>query len=167
MAVYYFDASAVVKYYVTEPGSGWVRQLIDAQDPGTGHAHHLILVAEVTRVEVAAGLAAIERVGRIRRAQRVREYQRFTSHLIQRYAIVPLTTDDCGTAAHLTQQHPLKAYDAVQLAVALRYGRVVAGQPFTFVSGDATLLTATRAEGLTAETPFDHIAPEEQPGDAG
>jgi hypothetical protein len=55
----------------------------------------------------------------------------------------------------------------VQLAVALRYGRVVAGQPFTFVSGDATLLTATRAEGLTAETPFDHIAPEEQPGDAG
>ena len=164
MAVYYFDASAVVKYYVTELGSAWVRQLMEARDPGTGQALHLVLVAEVTRVEVAAGLAVIERVGRMRRAQRVREYQRFTSHLIQRYAIVPLTTDDFVTAAHLTQQHPLKAYDAVQLAVALRVGRVVVGHPFTFVSGDATLLTAARAEGLTTETPFDHIAPDEQSG---
>jgi|SRR5712692_4765434 len=94
MAVYDFDASAVVKYSVTEPGSAWVRQLIDARGPRQEHALHLILVAEVTQVEVAAGLAVIERVGRIRRAQRVREYQRFTSHLIQRYAILPVTTDD-------------------------------------------------------------------------
>ncbi len=167
MAVYDFDASAVVKYSVTEPGSAWVRQLIDARGPRQEHALHLILVAEVTQVEVAAGLAVIERVGRIRRAQRVREYQRFTSHLIQRYAILPVTTDDFVTAAQLTQAHPLKAYDAVQLAVVLRVGRVVVGHPFTFVSGDVTLLTAVRAEGLTTETPFDHIAPKEHPGDVG
>jgi predicted nucleic acid-binding protein len=167
MAVYYFDASAVVKYYVTEPGSAWVRQLIDAQDPDQGQALHVILLAEVTRVEVAAGLAVIERVGRIRRAQRVREYQRFTSHLIQRYAIVPVTTEDFGTAAQLTQAHPLKAYDAVQLAVALRISRVVVVHALTVVSGDATLLSAARAEGLTTETPFDHVAPEEHPGRNG
>ena len=167
MAVYYFDASAVVKYYVTEPGSAWVRQLIDAQDPDQGQALHMVLVAEVTRVEVAAGLAIIERVGRIRRAQRVREYQRFTSHLIQRYALVPVTTEDFGTAAHLTQEHPLKAYDAVQLAVALRIGRAVVEHPCTMVSGDATLLSAARAEGLTTETPFEYVAPEERPGHTG
>jgi predicted nucleic acid-binding protein len=167
MTLYYFDASAVVKYYVPEPGSTWVRQLLDAQAPGGVHAQHLILVAEVTRVEVAAGLAILERVGRIRRAQRVREYQRFTSHLIQRYAIIPLMTNDYVTAAHLTQHHPLKAYDAVQLAVALRYGLVLAGHPFTFVSGDTTLLTAARAEGLATENPFDHVTPEEQPGHTG
>jgi predicted nucleic acid-binding protein len=63
MAFYNFDASALVKYYVTEPGSTWVRQVIDAQDPVSGQAHHIILVAEITRVEVAAGLAVIERVG--------------------------------------------------------------------------------------------------------
>src|SRR5262249_41894542 len=97
----------------------------------------MVLVAEVTRV------------GRIRRAQRVREYQRFTSHLIQRYAIVPVTTEDFVTAAHLTQERPLKAYDAVQLAVALRIGRAVVGHPFSVVSGDTTLLSAARAEGLT------------------
>ena len=120
MAFYYFDASALVKYYVTEPGSTWVRQMIDEQDPMSGQAHHIILVAEITRVEVAAGLAVIERVGRIRRAERDRAYRRFMSQLAHRYAIMPLSTDDFATAAHLTQQHPLKAYDAIQLATALR-----------------------------------------------
>ena len=36
----------------------------------------------------------------------------------------------------------------MQRAVALRLGRVVMGHPFTCVSGDTTLLTAARAEGL-------------------
>jgi predicted nucleic acid-binding protein len=43
MALYYLDASALVKYYVTEPGSTWVRQMIDEQDPLSGQAHHIIL----------------------------------------------------------------------------------------------------------------------------
>ncbi|HEY7491490.1 MAG TPA: type II toxin-antitoxin system VapC family toxin [Candidatus Tectomicrobia bacterium] len=146
MAVYYLDASAVVKYYVPKPGSFWVRQLLDAQDPVSAQALHIILVAEVARVEVAAGLASIERVGRIRRAARIREYQRFTSNLIHRYAILPVTTADFVAAADLTQRHPLKAYDAVQLAVALRYGLILSGHPFTFVSGDGTLLAAAHTD---------------------
>jgi hypothetical protein len=47
------------------------------------------------------------------------------------------------------------------MTAALRIGRVV-GHLFTFVSGDATLLTAARAEGLSTATPFDHITSEEQ-----
>jgi uncharacterized protein len=105
----------LVKYYVTEPGSTWVRQVIDEQDPVSGQAHHIILVAEITRVEVAAGLAVIERVGRVRRAERDRAYHRFMSQLADRYVIMPLSTDDFATAAYLTQQHPLKVYDAIQL----------------------------------------------------
>jgi predicted nucleic acid-binding protein len=163
----YCDASAVVKYYVPEPGSTWVRQLLDARGPASAQALHLILVAEMTRVEVAAGLAVIERVGRLRRAERLREYARFTSHLTQRYTILPLTTEDFVTAAALTQRHPLKAYDAVQLAVVMRSGRVLAGYPFTFVSGDDPLLTAARAEGLATENPFDHVASEDIPGRFG
>ena len=167
MAMYYFDASALVKYYVPEPGSAWVRQLLDTREPTRAQALHLIFVAEITRVEVAAGLAVVERIGRIRRAERRREYQRFTSHLTHRYAIIPLTTEDLVAAADLTQRHPLKAYDAVQLAIALRAREVVAGHPFTFVSGDGTLLTAARAEGLPTENPFDHVIPEERLGSSG
>ena len=122
------------------------------------------LVAEITRVEVAAGLAVIERVGRIKRSERDREYRRFTSQLTHRYAIIPLITSDLATAADLTQHHPLKAYDAVQLAVALRYRRILAAHQLTFVSSDNTLIIAAQAEGLSTDNPFDHVAPEDTVG---
>jgi predicted nucleic acid-binding protein len=161
MAIYYFDASAVVKYYVTEPGSAWVRQLIEARDVERAQARHHIFIAEITRVEVAAGLAVIERIGRIKRAEREREYRRFNSQLVHRYAIIPLTTGDLETAAHLTQTHPLKAYDAVQLAVALRHRQFLASyqHTVTFVCSDHTLLTAAQAERLPTDNPFDHVSP--------
>ena len=169
MAFYYFDASALVKYYVTEPGSTWVRYLVEARDPETAQWVHTVFVAEITRVEVAAGLAVIERTGRIRRAQRDREYRRFVSQFVSRYAVLPLATADLEYAADLTQQYPLKAYDAVQLAVALRYARILAafGLPLIFVSGDAVLLATARAEGLPTDNPFDHVAPEDIPGPSG
>jgi predicted nucleic acid-binding protein len=106
MAFYYFDASALVKYYVTEPGSTWVRHLVEDRDSETEWVH-TIFVAEITRVEVAAGLAVIERIGRIRRAQRDREYRRFVSQFVSRYAVIPLVTADLEYAADLTQQYPL------------------------------------------------------------
>jgi predicted nucleic acid-binding protein len=166
MALNYFDASALVKYYVTEPGSTWVRQVIDAQEPVSAQSRHVILVAEISRVEVAAGLAAIERAGRIRRAERERAYRRFTSQLAQRYAIVALLTEDLATAAQLTQRHPLKAYDAVQLAVALRSQRTltVRQHSLTFVSGDTPLSTAAHAEQLPTDNPFAHVSPTDAPG---
>jgi predicted nucleic acid-binding protein len=159
MVLYYFDASALVKYYVTEPGSTWVRQIIDEQDPETGQSRHIILIAEITRVETAAGFAVIERIGRMGKAARDRAYRRFMSQLTHRYAIIPLTSEDIEPAAHLTQQYPLKAYDAVQLAVALRYHRLLTGSPHTciFVSGDTPLINAARAEGLSIDNPFDHV----------
>ena len=84
MAIYYLDSSALTKYYVTELGSTWVRQLIEAQDPANGEFLQVLSVAEITRVEVAASLAVIERVGRIRRTVREREYRRFIHQLRDR-----------------------------------------------------------------------------------
>ena len=159
MAFYYFDTSALVKYYVTEPGSTWVRQVIEELNSETSRPSHIILVAEITRVEVAAGLAVIERIGRIGKTAPTREYGRFISHLAHRYSLVPLSTDDFEKAAALTQQYPLKAYDAVQLAAALRVRGVVAAHQFTFVCGDTTLIAAAKAEGLASENPFDHVTP--------
>jgi predicted nucleic acid-binding protein len=43
MALYYCDTSALVKYYVTEPGSTWVRQLIEERDAETSHFRYIIL----------------------------------------------------------------------------------------------------------------------------
>lgn len=162
MALYYCDTSALVKYYVTEPGSTWMRQLIEERDADAARFRHVILIAEITQVEVAAGIAIIERVGRIRRSERDRAYAHFIAQCVHRYAILSLTTADLETAAALTQRHPLKAYDAVQLAVALRYHRVLAAHPLTFVCGDNTLITAAQSEGLSTANPFDHVVPEDR-----
>jgi len=169
MPSYYFDASALVKYYVTEPGSDWVRRLIGARNPETGRMQNLIFVAEITRVEVAAGLSAIERVGRITRSKRDREYRRFIGQFTHRYGVIALATDDFETAAALTQHHPLKAYDAVQLAVALRCNRILAARefPLTFVSGDKSLVAAAQAQGLLTDNPFEHVSPQDTPTDVG
>ena len=55
MSILFFDSSALVKRYLTEIGSTWV---IDQTDPDSSN---LIVVAEITRVEVAAALAARHR----------------------------------------------------------------------------------------------------------
>jgi hypothetical protein len=52
---YYLDASALVKRYVDEIGSAWVR---DLSEPRSGDT---VLLAEITLAEVAAALAAKQR----------------------------------------------------------------------------------------------------------
>ena len=120
-------------------------------------------MAEITRVEVAAGLAVIERVGRIRRSIREREYRRFVYQLTNRYTIISLITVDYERAASLTQSHPLKAFDAIQLAVALRYQQMITSvqQSITFISGDNALNSAAQAEGLVVDNPFRHALPQD------
>jgi hypothetical protein len=59
----------------------------------------------------------------------------------------------------LTGAHPLRAYDAIQLAAALRLRTEydLAGlPPPVFVSSDQTLNQAAGAEGLIVEDPLMH-----------
>jgi hypothetical protein len=51
----FFDSSALVKRYLTETGSAWV---ISLTDPAAGNS---IILAEITRVEVAAALGSRHR----------------------------------------------------------------------------------------------------------
>ncbi len=59
--ILYLDASALVKRYVTEPGSGEVSQAITKAD--------LVGTVLVSRAEVAAALAKAVRVGVLRRKE--------------------------------------------------------------------------------------------------
>jgi len=163
MSIYYFDPSALVKYYVTEPGSTWVRTLVEDQEQSGQGEGHVLLVGEIGITEVAAALSVLVRVDKIPRSERDRAYRRFMDDLGSRFQIVSLISKDFFAAADLTQFHPLKAYDALQLAVALRQQRVLADfrLPLILVSGDRTLLRAAQAENLTTDDPFAHVAPED------
>ena len=107
MTVHFLDSSAGVKYYFAEPGSTWLRQLVD--DGG------LIFLAQITIPEVAAALGILERRKRIRRRHRRNLWERFVRDCTRKYHLIPIVYDVLYSAALLCAGHPLKAYDAVQL----------------------------------------------------
>ncbi len=157
MGVYYFDANAQVKYHLTEPGSSWVRSIVDATD-SDGRSSHVLFAAEISLVEVGAALASVERSGQIRRGMRDRALQAYLVLISSRYQMVSIRSPLLMDGVYLTQAHPLKGYDAIHLAAALEVQRRATAQELSvvFVSGDRRLLTAARVEGLAVEDPYGH-----------
>jgi predicted nucleic acid-binding protein len=152
--IYFLDASAVVKRYVREAGSGWVRALTNAAGE-----HHIVL-AEITLAEVAAALAARERApDGINRRQRDELLTAFLTDCQRPFHLRAVSRTVIDSAVHLTQRHRLRGYDAVQLATALAVNDVLltAQLPgLIFVAADGDLVNAARAEGLAAENPNDY-----------
>jgi predicted nucleic acid-binding protein len=148
----FLDSSALVKYYVTEPGSAWVRQQVDEET--------LVVLAEITIAEVAAALGILQRQNYISAEHRQQFWDRFERDCVDRYDLIPVGLDVIYAAAFLCAKHPLKAYDAVQLAAALTLKRILTEQdiPLVFVSGDTTLVVAAQTEELTVDNPFWHIS---------
>lgn len=146
MSSFFFDSSALVKRYLTETGSVWVGGLTD---PAAGHS---IVIAEITRVEIAAAFAARHRLtGGITQDERDRLFRLLVQHCTQEYQIVPVSTVVIDQAMGLTQRYRLRGYDAVQLASALVVARSLAG--VILISADHDLIAAAQAEHLTADNP--------------
>ncbi len=146
MVVYFFDSSALVKQYVDEPGSQWVRRVL-SQFPPTA-------IAEITIVEVVAALARRWRMGEI-----TAEEYRFAKSVfledIRWTRVVSARRSTVEWATDLIDRHPLRAYDALQLATALELSRALEAEGFslTFVSADDRLCAAAEHEGLTTVNP--------------
>jgi predicted nucleic acid-binding protein len=149
---YFLDTSALVKRQARESGHAWVRALCDRR------AGHTIAISEAALVEVVASFARMVRENppRLSIADRDRFIRRFQQQVRRGYLVVLLNRAVLVRAAALCRIHPLRAYDAVQLACALtqRADDVAAGRPAsTFVSADGDLLIIAQAEGFTVENP--------------
>lgn len=166
MAFYYLDTSALVKYYVPETGSCWIAGLIEALSDQETWEHEMTM-AELVLVEVAAALAKRCRMDDISVEERDRTLAQLSRDYTDRYTVVELQRGTIELAMDLTQQHPLRAYDAVQLATALQLDqalRAVSGTALIFVSADDQLCRVAEAEGLRAENPNEHATEEERRG---
>ena len=153
MSLLFFDASALVKRYVTETGSPWVAALVD---PSAGYT---VVIAAITRVETAAALASKYRSGVLTLAERDSLVDLLLQHCDTDYQIIPVDAMIFSNAVTLTQLYRLRGYDAVQLATALAANRafIASGlNPLTLIAADNDVLMAARAEGIVAENPNVH-----------
>lgn len=124
-----------------------------------GKIVNALFTVEISMVEVAAAIAIIHRMGRIGRKLRDATFDKYMKGMTNRYYLLPVTPSLLHQAAHLTQKHPLKGYDAIQLAAGLELSASLGKRKvaMVFVSGDEQLLSAAQAEGLTADNPFNHV----------
>jgi predicted nucleic acid-binding protein len=155
----YLDASALVKYYIAERGSAWVRrQLFSMWRPGDV-LQQIAATTLLSNVEVVCALRRAHRSGRIGAAGLGSAEHRFLVDMRERYQILDADLDTVLRAVKLAERHPLRAYDAMHLATALMAAETLVRQglpPCTFVSSYDRLLAAARAEGLRTENPNDH-----------
>jgi len=138
--ILYLDASALVKRYVTEPGSKEVAALTAAAAA--------VATALVSRAEVAAAFARAVRLGVLdndggRRAQR--RFSREWPALVR----VPVTEALVSRAETLAWDHGLRGYDAVQLAAALTWQESI-GHDVVLATFDRQLWEAAPRAGLEA-----------------
>ncbi|MFN8511395.1 MAG: type II toxin-antitoxin system VapC family toxin [Thermomicrobiales bacterium] len=152
MSHYFLDSSALLKRYVVEPGSRWIRALTS---PAVGHE---LFVAAIVRVEAVSALARRRREGRLS-ALGARNLRLLIERQIGRCIVAEANDAVLQRACDLLERHALRAYDAVQLASALESNdrlQARALAPITFVSADQRLLAAASAEGLAVEDPNLH-----------
>ena len=150
MPQYFFDASALVKVYVHEPGSQWVRQVLRPREMR-------VFVSPLSGPEVLAAITRKSRVGEIDDKTKSAGARAFRTDYRHRFAHTTLSPAVIEEAMALVLAHPLRGADAVQLAGALLL-RKIAPQlgPITFVAADAALLRVARRTGLATENPLDH-----------
>lgn len=153
MAEYYADSSVLVKRHVNEIGSDWVRSLTDPA------AANLIITTRLSFVEVCSALNRRVRETSITALDYAQMIDDVTNFWQAQYEIVELTTSVVDRAKQLLESHPLRAYDAVQLASALLAQNAlrVAGVPtLIFLAADERLLVAADTEGMATDNPNDH-----------
>lgn len=153
MTTYYLDTSALSKRYVQKTGTAWIRALVG---PAAGHTS---LTARITMVEVYSALARRRREGSVPAADCSIAAQAFTAHSATEYEFVELNLDVVALARDLLKRHPLRAYDAVQLALALVANQALQAAhlpSLVFLSADDRLNAAAAVEGLTVDNPNAH-----------
>lgn len=104
MTTYYADSSALVKRYVTETGSSWIQALCDPK------AGHVIALAHIGLVEVAAALAVKHRQGILETAI----YDALLRDLLRdsrdQYWLIDVDQSMVSQAIALTRRQKLRGY---------------------------------------------------------
>jgi predicted nucleic acid-binding protein len=108
VAAYYLDTSALVKQYVDEVGSAWIRDQIASEAV-------VLIISQVLTVEMISAFNRRLREGSVTPDDYARMVTLFDNDLQTRYQIVRFDNPIVALARVLLEHHPLRAYDAVHL----------------------------------------------------
>jgi uncharacterized protein len=111
VAALIFDASAIVKRYLKETGSGWIHGLAV---PAAGHE---LFLTRIARVEIVAAVIRRGRGNVIPVAAATALIAQFRHDAAHQYNILEVTPALLADAEQMAEAHGLRGYDAVQLAV--------------------------------------------------
>jgi predicted nucleic acid-binding protein len=138
--ILYLDASALVKSYISEPGTAEVRRAIQEADAAGTHV--------ISRAEVSAALAKAVRMDTLHEDEAAKCLARFRKDWPD---LIRLGVSEVliAYADLLAWNHGLRGYDAVHLAAADLWQDAL-GEKVTFAVFDRKLREAARDIGLLA-----------------
>jgi predicted nucleic acid-binding protein len=139
MILLYLDSSALVKRYVSEPGSAEILRKI-----GEASA---ICTAAISRAEIAAALAKAARSGLLTLEEALLAYEAFRQEWPD-FIRLRMTEPVLDRAADSAWALGLRGYDSVQLAAAVSWQEALE-RPVSFATFDQRLWEASRQAGLT------------------
>ncbi len=152
MNAYFLDSNIIIKYYYTEPGSNWVRSLINDEQ-------NTCLISEISVAEVAAGLSQLRRQRKFGWKFLLATFERFQEDLQRKQFLAQaLNLETLNRAATFALTYPIKGYDAVQVAAASVLQEPLGGK-LTLLSGDKQILVTARSAGVLTDDPFAHVLP--------
>jgi len=148
--MYYLDSSAIVKIYLSEAGSEWVRKLRYRS------RRVEIAICEIVGAEVFAAFYRRFRSGDLSKENLQTACELFRNDYERLFVRLPVTKTVVDTGMQLIQKYPLRGYDSIQLARAISFLNQLQklnGEILNFVGADNNLNNAARSEGLTVINP--------------
>lgn len=150
MPAYYADSSVLVKRHLAEAGTHWFQALVAPPASTT------IITAHISVVEVVSALQRRVRDGLLRPTDALALRTDFLGLCQVEYTLIGCTDAIIDQSWQLLERHPLRAYDAIQLASALAANTALGAaglDPATFLCSDQRLRQAATAEGLATDDP--------------
>lgn len=150
MDYYFFDSSGIVKNYITESGSNWVKSIFNST------ATNVIYAVSIAEVEVISAFARRLKSGTLTVNQANAAAAQFKYDFMNDLRVAAVEPVLLRRAVSLAEKYALRGYDAIQLSAALGVSahiNSIKSGAFIFVSADNELNSAAGAEGLTVENP--------------
>lgn len=152
MQHFFFDSSGLVKRYIPENGTSWIRTITNPKN------RPQIVISELALVEISSAVARRTSERRFTNNDAQNIIKLLMRHASTQYFLYPMDDEIIAQAQRLCLMYApkMRSLDSIQLASAIVLNREITAQyqpALTFVCADTRLLTIAQAEGLVPINP--------------